>query len=760
MNNFSIFRATASPKQKGQGLVEFTLILPLLLLLTSGIVEFGRMFAIYNGVSNASREAVRWGSVVGDSDPNQDGTQYYFLNCSGIRTAARRSAILTPLADNDIVIAYEKANADGGFTQIGNCVQNTQPNPSIENGYRMVVSISATYSPILPLLPFPTSTFSFSAARTIFPNVVGSPACGDSVDNDNDGQTDYPNDVGCASAADPDETTANSIAPCYPLTVNVAPADAGTYTTNPDSDPNCPSGQFSDFVIVIAATQSGYNFVDWSGDASGTNPSLTVSMTDAKTVTASFVEICYSLNISVSPANGGSVAPSAQNCSTDYTTGAVVSLQANGGSGYGFSHWSGDVSTIADTAAASTTITMDGNSADGTGNKTLTANFIPVPCYSLDASVATSSWSEGTISTSSSPANCAGGQYNQGTQISILATPFGGYEFVNWTADEAGTNEISVSNPLTIAIASNLSAFANFDEIDYGNCYTLTTNTLVTGGGVGGSVIVTPASGGGCPAGQYPNGTQVTVSAITNSGYTFTGWSGAASGATASTTVTVNANPTVVSANFSRNCYTLLIILVPGTGGSVSTNPASSAGCPAGKFYAGEALQVTATPAAGYSFAYWSGLGMTSTSPTDSGVMPAAAAGVTARFNATCVSAGAISSTSAQTIQLDYTNYTGVTRSITGIDVTWPSGGSNRFTKVEFGVAPSNWSILWSANANNSPTTIASTLSGWQNGNTGMLDATTKTLLLTFNFNVSGPFQVTATFDNNSSCAVTISKSF
>ncbi|MEK7325469.1 MAG: hypothetical protein AAB217_09470, partial [Chloroflexota bacterium] len=149
---------------------------------------------------------------------------------------------------------------------------------------------------------------------------------------------------------------------------------------------------------------------------------------------------------------------------------------------------------------------------------------------------------------------------------------------------------------------------------------------------------------------------------------------------------------------------------------------------------------------------------MTSTSLTDSGVMPAADAGVTARFNATCVSAGTLSSTSAQTIQLDYTNYTGVTRSITRIDVTWPSGGNKRFTKVEFGTAPSNWSILWSANENKSPTTIASTLPGWQNGNTGMLDATIKTLLLTFNFNISGVFQVTVTFDNNSSCAVTISK--
>jgi hypothetical protein len=47
-------------KQKGQGLVEFALILPLLLLMFFGILEFGRIFQAYITVQHAAREAARY----------------------------------------------------------------------------------------------------------------------------------------------------------------------------------------------------------------------------------------------------------------------------------------------------------------------------------------------------------------------------------------------------------------------------------------------------------------------------------------------------------------------------------------------------------------------------------------------------------------------------------------------------------------------------------------------------------------------------
>lgn len=46
-------------KQQGQTLVELALILPILVILLMGTIEFGRIFFSYLTVTNASREAVR-----------------------------------------------------------------------------------------------------------------------------------------------------------------------------------------------------------------------------------------------------------------------------------------------------------------------------------------------------------------------------------------------------------------------------------------------------------------------------------------------------------------------------------------------------------------------------------------------------------------------------------------------------------------------------------------------------------------------------
>ncbi|OJV66642.1 MAG: hypothetical protein BGO41_04255 [Clostridiales bacterium 38-18] len=44
---------------KGQSLVEFALVMPLLMLILIGIIEFGFMFSGYLTLTNASREAAR-----------------------------------------------------------------------------------------------------------------------------------------------------------------------------------------------------------------------------------------------------------------------------------------------------------------------------------------------------------------------------------------------------------------------------------------------------------------------------------------------------------------------------------------------------------------------------------------------------------------------------------------------------------------------------------------------------------------------------
>jgi Flp pilus assembly protein TadG len=50
-------------RHKGQALVELALVLPILILLLFGIIEFGRILNAYIMVSNASREAARYYSI-------------------------------------------------------------------------------------------------------------------------------------------------------------------------------------------------------------------------------------------------------------------------------------------------------------------------------------------------------------------------------------------------------------------------------------------------------------------------------------------------------------------------------------------------------------------------------------------------------------------------------------------------------------------------------------------------------------------------
>ncbi|MHB0875764.1 MAG: TadE family protein [Anaerolineae bacterium] len=56
-------RRVRQPGRAGQSLVEMALVLPLLLLLVFGIIEFGRVFNAYIIVTNAAREGARCGAV-------------------------------------------------------------------------------------------------------------------------------------------------------------------------------------------------------------------------------------------------------------------------------------------------------------------------------------------------------------------------------------------------------------------------------------------------------------------------------------------------------------------------------------------------------------------------------------------------------------------------------------------------------------------------------------------------------------------------
>ena len=86
-----LIRARHQGSLRGQSMVEFALILPLLVLVTLGIFDAGRAVFAYHTVANSARAAARVAIV------NQDPV--------AIRTAAKTEAVGLGLVDADITLA-------------------------------------------------------------------------------------------------------------------------------------------------------------------------------------------------------------------------------------------------------------------------------------------------------------------------------------------------------------------------------------------------------------------------------------------------------------------------------------------------------------------------------------------------------------------------------------------------------------------------------------------------------------------------------
>jgi uncharacterized repeat protein (TIGR02543 family) len=170
--------------------------------------------------------------------------------------------------------------------------------------------------------------------------------------------------------------------------------------------------------------------------------------------------------------------------------------------------------------------------------------------YILSETVPASSSTNHTLSLSAGTGGTVngGGSYGYGTSANISATANPGYTFSGWSGvGVTDTNAVST----TVSMTADRSVSASF---------TLNNHTLSVTVGTGGTV-----SGGG----SYGYGTSANITATPDTGYSFSGWSGA--GVTDSSAATTTVNMTAdrsVSASFTLNNHTLSV--TAGTGGTVS----------------------------------------------------------------------------------------------------------------------------------------------------------------------------------------------
>jgi hypothetical protein len=219
------------------------------------------------------------------------------------------------------------------------------------------------------------------------------------------------------------------IPPSYSLTTS-SPGGGSISLTPPGGSylSNAP-------VTVVATPSAGWSFLQWLGDASGTNATNVITMTRGK-----FVQAVFGTTLSTTAAGGGSVSLSPPD--GIYPYGTIVWLSAIPQSGNYFGLWgnaaSGNVNPLAFGVS--------------NANPSVSSLFTTVP--GGQAALTVVPVGKGRVAVSPRTNVC-----NIGQLETVTATPDAGQRFLGWSGDASGTQ-----NPLTLSMNSSKMIFANFSQ--------------------------------------------------------------------------------------------------------------------------------------------------------------------------------------------------------------------------------------------------------------------------------------------------------
>ena len=101
---------------RGQQLVEYALLLPILLLLILGIVDFGMTIFAYNSIANAAREGARAG--VPPSATEDDIIAATVGRTGGLRLTADNITVITATNKITVEVSYDHSLVSGPIIQI------------------------------------------------------------------------------------------------------------------------------------------------------------------------------------------------------------------------------------------------------------------------------------------------------------------------------------------------------------------------------------------------------------------------------------------------------------------------------------------------------------------------------------------------------------------------------------------------------------------------------------------------------------------
>ena len=408
------------------------------------------------------------------------------------------------------------------------------------------------------------------------------------------------------------------------FTLNVIKDGTGSGTVVSDqSEIDCGSTCSYDFayntvVTLDAFADTGSTFTGWSGSGCSGKGSCVVTMTTARSVTATFSSFCPTVSglvraydgIDCSGASVEKNSPGLWDLAGIFND-RVESIAIPGG-------WSARLyqhafEEINESACFNSTDTDLNNNifANGVtvGNQATWIRVYNLPdClgpYTL--SVIKNGTGSGTISSDPSGINCGStcsASFDYNTNVTLYAYAATGSTFTGWSSEGCyGTSTCTVA----MTAARSVTAFFTL------NTYSLSVNKSGTGSGW---VTSDPAGidcGLICNASStsFNYNTSVTLTATASTDSTFTGWSGGGCSGTGTCTVTMDTSKSVW-ATFMKNPS--LFIYNNGLGsGTVSSNPAGincGSTCSA-YFNYNTSVTLTATASTGSTFTGWSGGGCT-----------------------------------------------------------------------------------------------------------------------------------------------------
>jgi len=212
----------------------------------------------------------------------------------------------------------------------------------------------------------------------------------------------------------------------YTLTVNID--GNGSVIKEPNQD----TYHYNDVVQLTAVPDTGWSFVTWSGDLSGTTNIENITITGNMEVTATFAQDEYTLTVNID--GNGSVTKDPDQDTYHYND--VVQLTATPDPGWKFVDWSGDVTGTNTTE----NITI-------TGDMAVTATFTEEE-YTLTVNIV------GNGSVTKEPDQAT---YHYNDVVQLTAFPDPDCLFAGWSGDFSGTN-----NPDSVTISGNMTITVTF----------------------------------------------------------------------------------------------------------------------------------------------------------------------------------------------------------------------------------------------------------------------------------------------------------